>query len=148
MFDLPPSRSFLFDLFEVSLSISGLIDLCLQLLKGKTQPLSHEIANAEFPVIFFSELPEVESLLAQRNSGLSRVYVTNLGLYVVGVLRRFHCCLLLSPELTATAFESLCRIVKHVTNPADCSSAERCILAYLYDLYSCSSFLKVCSSFK
>ena len=26
--------SFLFDLFEVSLSISGLIDLCLQLLKG------------------------------------------------------------------------------------------------------------------
>jgi mediator of RNA polymerase II transcription subunit 12 len=28
--------SFLFDLFEVSLSISGLIDLCLQLLKGKT----------------------------------------------------------------------------------------------------------------
>ena len=91
----------------------------------------------------FSELPEVESLLAQRNSVLSRVYVTNLGLYVVGVLRRFHCCLLLSPELTATAFESLCRIVKHVTNPADCSSAERCILAYLYDLYSCSSFLKV-----
>ena len=26
--------SFLFDLFEVSLSISGLVDLCLQLLKG------------------------------------------------------------------------------------------------------------------
>jgi hypothetical protein len=26
--------SFLFDMFEVSLSISGLIDLCLQLLKG------------------------------------------------------------------------------------------------------------------
>lgn len=32
--------SFLFDLFEVSLSISGLIDLCLQLLKGKISSFS------------------------------------------------------------------------------------------------------------
>ena len=85
----------------------------------------------------------MESLLSQRNSVMSRVYVTNVGLYVVGVLRRFHCCLLLSPDSTATAFESLCRIVKHVTNPADCSSAERCILAYLYDLYRFCSLLKV-----
>lgn len=98
----------------MSLNISGLIELCLQLLK---------------------ELPEVEASLAARGSTLSRVYVTNLGLYVVGVLRRFHCCLLLSPETTAQAFEALCRTVKHVTNPADCTSAERCILAYLYDLY-------------
>ena len=45
--------SFLFDLFEVSLSISGLIDLCLQLLKGKTQFSCHEIANAEFSELFF-----------------------------------------------------------------------------------------------
>lgn len=94
-------------------------------------------------VVAFTELPEVEQLLSQKNSVLSRSYLTNLGLYIIGVLRRFHCCLLLSPEATATAFESLCRIVKHVTNPADCSSAERCILAYLYDLYSCCSFLKV-----
>ena len=93
--------------------------------------------------LFAIELPEVELLLSQRNSVLSRSYLTNVGLYVVGVLRRFHCCLLLSPESTAAAFESLCRIVKHVTNPADCSSAERCILAYLWDLYSCCSFLKV-----
>ncbi len=33
--------SFLFDLFEVSLSISGLIDLCLQLLKGELNLLSN-----------------------------------------------------------------------------------------------------------
>ena len=93
--------------------------------------------------LFAIELPEVELLLSQRNSVLSRSYLTNVGLYVVGVLHRFHCCLLLSSESTAAAFESLCRIVKHVTNPADCSSAERCILAYLWDLYSCCSFLKV-----
>lgn len=32
--------------------------------------------------------------------------------------------------------------MKHVSNPADCSSAERCILAYLFDLYSSCSLLK------
>lgn len=33
----------------------------------------------------------------------------------------------------------LCSVVKHVVNPSECSSPERCILAYLYDLYvSCS----------
>lgn len=33
-------------------------------------------------------------------------------------------------------------MVKNVTNVADCSSAERCILAYLLDLYSSCSMLK------
>lgn len=33
-------------------------------------------------------------------------------------------------------------MVKHVSNPADCSSAERCILAHLFDLYSSCSLLK------
>lgn len=39
-------------------------------------------------------------------------------------------------------FESLCRIVKHVTNPNECTSAERCVLIYLLDLYSSCSLLK------
>lgn len=39
-------------------------------------------------------------------------------------------------------FEGLCRIVKHVTNPSECTSAERCILIYLLDLYSSCSLLK------
>lgn len=33
-------------------------------------------------------------------------------------------------------------VVKSGVNPADCSSAERCILAYLYDLYNSCSHLK------
>lgn len=48
----------------------------------------------------------------------------------------------MSPEQTSAVFEGLCRVVKHVTNPGDCSSAERCILAHLYDLYSSCSLLK------
>ncbi|CAH1994694.1 unnamed protein product [Acanthoscelides obtectus] len=113
--------AFLFDLMELALNIYGLIDVCIQILK---------------------ELPEVETQLYNKNSILSRNYTTSLSLYVVGVLRRYHCCLLLSPEQTTAVFEGLCKVVKHVTNPGDCSSAERCILAHLYDLYSSCSLLK------
>ena len=40
-------------------------------------------------------------------------------------------------------FFRLIGVVKHVCNPADCSSAERCILAYLYDVYTSCCYLKV-----
>ncbi|XP_008193999.1 mediator of RNA polymerase II transcription subunit 12 isoform X1 [Tribolium castaneum] len=113
--------AFLFDLMELALNIYGLIDVCIQILK---------------------ELPEVETQLYNKNSVLTRNYTTSLSLYVVGVLRRYHCCLLLSPEQTSAVFEGLCKVVKHVSNPGDCSSAERCILAHLYDLYSSCSLLK------
>ncbi|KAG7209569.1 hypothetical protein KM043_015646 [Ampulex compressa] len=113
--------AFLFDLMELALNIYGLIDVCIQILK---------------------ELPEVEAQLAARNSQLVRSYTTSLSLYVVGVLRRYHCCLLLSPEQTTVVFDLLCKVVKHVSNPSDCSSAERCVLAHLYDLYSTCSLLK------
>lgn len=43
---------------------------------------------------------------------------------------------LVSTEQTSAVFEQLCRLVKPVVNPGDCSSAERCILAHLHDLYS------------
>lgn len=33
-------------------------------------------------------------------------------------------------------------MVAHVANPSDCSSAERCVLAHLHDLYSNCSLLK------
>lgn len=114
--------AFLFDLMESAFNIYGLIDTCIQILR---------------------ELPEVElQLIGKSSMALVRSYTTSLSLYVVGVLRRYHCCLLLSQEQTTAIFEGLCRIVKHVSNPSDCSSAERCILAYLYDLYSACSSLK------
>lgn len=113
--------AFLFDLMEVALNIYGLIDMCIHILK---------------------ELPDVEAQLISKPSSLSRSYTTTLSLYVVGILRRYNSCLLLSPEQTTAVFEGLCKVVKHVTNPSDCSSAERCILAYLYDLYVSCSILK------
>lgn len=113
--------AFLFDLMEVALNIYGVIDMCIQILK---------------------ELPDVEAQLMAKNSNLIKNYTTTLSLYVVGILRRYNSCLLLSPEQTTAVFEGLCKVVKHVSNPSDCTSAERCILAYLYDLYCACSILK------
>jgi len=42
---------------------------------------------------------------------------------------------LVNQEQVVGAFENLYRVVKHVSNPADCSSVERCVLSHLYDLY-------------
>lgn len=58
------------------------------------------------------------------------------------ILRLFYFNQLVSPEQTSAVFDGLCKVVKHVTNPGDCSSAERCILAHLYDLYSSCNLLK------
>lgn len=69
-------------------------------------------------------------------------------MYVIRVILTYDCWLklyllfLVSPDQTSAVFEGLCKVVKHVTNPGDCSSAERCILAYLFDLYSSCSLLK------
>lgn len=113
--------AFLFDLMEVALNIYGVIDMCIQILK---------------------ELPDVEAQLMSKNSNLVKSYTTTLSLYIVGILRRYNSCLLLSPDQTTAVFEGLCKVVKHVSNPSDCTSAERCILAYLYDLYLACSILK------
>lgn len=113
--------AFLFDLMEVALNIYGVIDMCIQILK---------------------ELPDVEAQLMAKNSNLIKNYTTTLSLYVVGILRRYNNCLLLSPEQTTAVFEGLCKVVKHVSNPSDCTSAERSILAYLYEIYLNCSILR------
>lgn len=47
-----------------------------------------------------------------------------------------------SYEQVLPIFEGLCRIVKHVANPSECTSAERGILIYLLDLYASCTLLK------
>ncbi|KAM4772759.1 mediator of RNA polymerase II transcription subunit 12-like protein [Rhinophrynus dorsalis] len=108
----------IFDVMEPALNINGLIDFAIQLL---------------------NELSVVEAELLLKSSSLAGSYTTGLCLYIVAVLRRYHACLILNADQTAQVFEGLCGVVKHVVNPSECSSPERCILAYLYDLYvSCS----------
>ncbi|XP_033637539.1 mediator of RNA polymerase II transcription subunit 12-like protein isoform X2 [Asterias rubens] len=110
-----------FELMESALNIHGLLDFSVQLLN-------------------YMSIVEME--LTQKSSPLAGNYTPNLCLSIVAVLRRYQACLLVSQEQTATVFELLCGVVKHVTNVTVCSSAERCILAYLYDLYTSCSHLK------
>ncbi|XP_063772126.1 mediator of RNA polymerase II transcription subunit 12-like protein isoform X2 [Pseudophryne corroboree] len=111
----------IFDLMEPALNINGLIDFAVQLL---------------------NELSIVEAELLLKSSNLAGSYTTRLCLYIVAVLRRYHACLILNSDQTAQVFEGLCGVVKHVANPSECSSPERCILAYLYDLYMSCSHLR------
>lgn len=112
---------FIFDLMEYSLSISGLIDFAIQLL---------------------NELSVVEAELLLKSSDLVGSYTTSLCLCIVAVLRHYHACLILNQDQMTQVFEGLCGVVKHGMNRSDGSSAERCILAYLYDLYTSCSHLK------
>ncbi|KFM81956.1 Mediator of RNA polymerase II transcription subunit 12, partial [Stegodyphus mimosarum] len=113
--------AFLFELMEIALNIHGLIEFTIQLLK---------------------ELVDVEAQLAQKSSNLTGSYATSVGLSIVGVLYTYHCCLLVSQDQTLAVFDGLCRIIKHINTPTDCSSAERCILSYLFDMNSSCSYVK------
>lgn len=48
------------------------------------------------------DIPDVEAQLAAKGSSLVRIYTTSLVLYIVGVLRRYHCCLLCKYEQFTT----------------------------------------------
>ena len=81
-----------------------------------------------------------------------RGYTTQLSLYIVGVLRKYHTIFLLNPTDVVTAFDQLSRIAYRPKLPPtetgasnsmqDYNSAEWCILAYLYDLCNNCSTLK------
>ncbi|KAH8325974.1 hypothetical protein KR067_011170 [Drosophila pandora] len=98
---------------ELALNIYSLLELCYSLMK---------------------ELPEVEPQLQLKKSNLGRSYTTSLALYIISILRRYHSCLLLSTEQMLSVFECVCRIIRHVSIPSECSS-EECILAYLSHLH-------------
>lgn len=107
--------AFLFDLMELALNVNGLIELVSQILK---------------------ELVDVDSQLQQKCSILTRPYYTSIGLFIVGVLYRYHNYVVASNEDILTVFEGLWKIVRRINNPGECASAERCIFYYIYDLYS------------
>lgn len=65
--------AYLFDLMEACNNIYGLIETCIAIIK---------------------KLPQVESQLVQKSSSFVKTYATTLCLYIVGVLRRYHRCLL------------------------------------------------------
>ncbi|TRY73773.1 hypothetical protein TCAL_00950 [Tigriopus californicus] len=123
--------SFLMDLTGLALNIQEILDWSMQILK---------------------ELPSVELQLHERRSTLTRNYTSSLALCLVGVLRRYHSVLMLNPSDVAFIFDQLSKIapLSKLTNgdgPGDkkgfdCTSAEWCILAYMYDLSTICPTLK------
>ena len=83
---VPEYISFLFDLSGLALNIQSILDWTLQILK---------------------ELPGVENQLVERSSSLTRSYTTSLGLYIVGVLRRYHTIFILNPSDVNFAFDQV-----------------------------------------
>ncbi|XP_059156878.1 mediator of RNA polymerase II transcription subunit 12-like protein isoform X2 [Physella acuta] len=121
---LKDNISFLFDLMQSALNISGLLDFIIRLLK---------------------DLVEVEKELHQKESFLMMTYTTDVCLNIVAVLRRYHSYLLSPMGLSSELFIGLTDILKvvNVCNPIYCSTAERCVLTYLYDIYSTCSPLQM-----
>ncbi|KAK6194758.1 hypothetical protein SNE40_000324 [Patella caerulea] len=115
--------AYLFDMMEYAMNINGLIDFVVKLL---------------------NQLCEVVTQLKMKESTLVSSYTMSLGLCIVSVLRNYNSYMLVSQEQTADAFEGLIGVMRllDVSNPADCTSASRCMLAYLCDTYSCNIYLK------
>ena len=115
------SIAFLFDLMENALNIHDLIEFCSQLLK---------------------EMPDIEQQLQQLCPLLAANYIPNVALYIIGVLYKYQSCLLVSSEQTVAIFQNCFKLVQNVEDPSDCTSAERCILSFLYDIYISHSTFK------
>ncbi|ODN03528.1 Mediator of RNA polymerase II transcription subunit 12-like protein, partial [Orchesella cincta] len=126
--------AYLTELMEASLHITGLIELSISMLR---------------------ELPDIESQLSSRISPIASTYTTSVQLQLVAVLRRYHCSLLqfhlfwiyvftckVDTESTSAGWENLTRLMRRLSSNVECTSAERCTLAYLTELQACCGLLR------
>lgn len=108
------SLSFVFDLFTMALNVSGLLELVVPILE---------------------ELPDIEAQIKLKCSTLANQYTHSIALCIIGMLYRYHSCLLLSSkDELCSIFESVYKLVSHISSPS--TSSERVIFHYLFDLYS------------
>ena len=61
----------------------------------------------------------MESQLIERSSVLTRLYTTNLALYIVGVLKKYHAVLILSDTDVHCVWDSLVNISYRVPVPQE-----------------------------
>ncbi|XP_071949352.1 mediator of RNA polymerase II transcription subunit 12-like protein isoform X1 [Antedon mediterranea] len=115
--------SFIFDLMESALNIHGLLEFAIQLL--------NEVSSLE------GDHPWTAVI------GGSGKYSIDLCFCITAVLRRYHSSLLALEDQIINVFDVLYGVIRQGTNISECSSAERCILAYLYDLYTSCTHIKV-----
>ncbi|CAH3150356.1 unnamed protein product [Pocillopora meandrina] len=112
---------FLYDLFELSGDVHGLLDFVAYLL----MPSEEDIST--------TQLPQVKTVVGT---------LPTKSVVVVAMLRKYHACLMLLPEHTTRIFRGLLAAVENIAYPGICSSPERCILGLLFDLYSSCAHLR------
>ncbi|OQV12637.1 Mediator of RNA polymerase II transcription subunit 12-like protein [Hypsibius exemplaris] len=115
---------FVMELLESALNIRTLLNTVTQIL-SMLRPMADSAA-----------------FLSKPGSHLIQELVPTVMLIGVSMLRKYHCCLLLSADQTIQTFKTLRSCTLGILNPATCTSAARCVLAYIYDLYLSAGFLK------
>lgn len=113
---------FLYDLFELSGDVHGLLDFVTYVL----MPSEEDISTTQVALV-----KTVVGTLPTKS------------VIVVAMLRKYHACLMLLPEHATRIFRGLLAAVENIAYPGICSSPERCILAFLFDLYSSCAHLRV-----
>lgn len=110
------SLSFVFDLFTMALNVSGLLELVVSILE---------------------ELPDIEAQIKLKCPTLANQYTHSIALCIIGMLYRYHSCLLLLPkDESCSVFESVYKLISQNSSPGACTtSSERVIHHYLNDLY-------------
>ncbi|EDO45182.1 predicted protein, partial [Nematostella vectensis] len=106
---------FLYDLYELSGDIHGLLEFIAFVL----MPDGDDYAQIQ---------------IIQNTSVIGTLPTKSI--VTIAMLRRYHSCLVLMPDHIARVFKGLLQTVENIADPAVCTSSERCILAYLHDIYA------------
>nr|CAB3263723.1 mediator of RNA polymerase II transcription subunit 12-like protein [Phallusia mammillata] len=124
----------LFDLMEEALNVGDLVRLAVSI----SQILAPLLAKTH------RRIKEVDAHGNHPNIS-HKWYSTELALKVVAVLRHYQSYLTLNADLALDAFDGLLAVAKRtcISNPAQCTSADRSILVFLYDLYNSFSYIKL-----
>uniref|UniRef100_H2YRP3 Mediator complex subunit Med12 domain-containing protein n=1 Tax=Ciona savignyi TaxID=51511 RepID=H2YRP3_CIOSA len=116
----------LFDLMEDALNVGGLVRTAVA-VAARLADLAAEIERRK------------KDFAAQMDYAW---YATELSLAVVSVLRHYISYLTLNADITIDAFEGLLNAVKHPQTPAHCTSPDRSILVFLYDLHTSFGYIR------
>ncbi|XP_039264438.2 mediator of RNA polymerase II transcription subunit 12-like isoform X1 [Styela clava] len=111
------SITLVLNLMEEALNFGGIVQLAVQIS---------------------SVLTSLETEISRRHPTFAGCYTKDLALNIVSVLRHYQSYLTLDIDLTRQAFDAMHSFIKqsNITNPGHCTSPDRCVLIFLYDLFT------------
>lgn len=115
---------FIFDLMEVNMNVLNIILFSIKLLQI---------------------LPEIDKAFVARDNRSRQFftqYMSQLYFNIIAVLRLHLPCLMVWQDLTIQVFRCLYKLVKHVEQPRRCTSVEKCVLIFMYEIYTNVHYLR------